>query len=227
MKKSLSIFIVSAVVLSALFSVLYFSGVLTKEYIVTFYSNDGTVLMVDRVKRNSSATPPSRPNMTYGSIFKCWDTDFSKVTEDLDVHPSCETIKDKPNVIAIHSSYVSKDSSVTIPIQLCGDVCLSGLDITIYYDENLIELESITEDKSVVINGEIPGRIKLNYISVENTVADVDIANLQFYVKAKEGNIIPISVEINGIYAFDDDLKKDKLIATEATIINGTIYVLK
>lgn len=197
----------------------------TATYTVTFYSNDGTVLKIDSVKEDSFATPPVNPVMTYGMVFKSWDTDFSKVTKDLEIHPVCEEIKGKPNVLAVQSRYSQKGGTVVVPIQLCGDVCVSGLDITVRYDQELLNLKAVTEDKGVMFNDATPGIIKLNYVSTQNTVADVDVCYLQFYVNATEGEI-PITIEINGIYAFEDEDKTDVLNVPESTVIDGKIYVV-
>ena len=195
------------------------------QYTVTFYSNDGTVLKIDSVTENTSATPPVAPTMTYGTVFKSWDTDFSKVTKDLEIHPVCEEIQDKPNALVVQSRYSKKDGTVVVPIQLCGNVCVSGLDITIRYDKELLKLKAVTEDKGVIFNDETPGIIKLNYVSTQNTVADVDICNLQFYVNADKSEI-PITIEINGIYAFEDQEKTDTLFIPESTVIDGKVFVI-
>lgn len=195
------------------------------KYTVSFYSNDGTVLKIDSVNENTSATPPVAPLMTYGTVFKSWDTDFSKVTKDLEVHPVCEEIKGKPNVLAVQGRYAKKDGTVVVPIQLCGNVCVSGLDITVRYDKELLKLKAVTEDKGVIYNDATPGIIKMNYVSAQNTVADVDICNLQFYVNATEGEI-PVTIEIAGIYAFEDQDKTDTLFIPESTVIDGKVFVI-
>lgn len=197
----------------------------TPKYTVTFYANNGTVLKIDSVSENSSAVPPATPSMTHGTVFKSWDTDFSNVTKDLEIHPVCEEIKDKPNVLVVQSRYSKKDGVVVVPIQLCGNVCVSGLDIIVRYDKELLNLKAVTEDKGVIFNDASPGVIKLNYVSTQNTVADVDICNLQFYVNAMEGEI-PITIEIAGIYAFEDQEQTDTLFIPESTVIDGKIFVI-
>lgn len=194
-------------------------------YTVTFYSNDGTVLKIDSVYENSSATPPVAPAMTYGTVFKSWDTDFSKVTKDLEIRPVCEEVKGKPNVLAVHSRYTTKDGTVVVPIELCGDICVSGLDITVRYNQDQLKLKAVTEDKAVIFNDATPGIIKLNYVSTKNTIADVEICNLQFYVNAAEGEC-PITIEINGIYAFENENETDALYIPESTVIDGKIFVV-
>ena len=198
----------------------------TKKYNVTFYSNDGMILKTDSITKNASAIPPVAPSMKYGTVFKSWDTDFSEITNDLEIHPVCEEVKNKPNVIAVQGRYTKKDSTVVVPIQLCGDVCVAGLDITVRYDKELLQLKAVTEDAGVVFNDATPGIVKLNYVSTKNTVGDVDICNLKFHVNATEGEI-PITLGIDGIYAFKDEGKSDKLYIPKSTVVDGKVYVVK
>lgn len=193
-------------------------------YDVTFYSDTGVVLKVDVVQKHLSATPPNSPKITYGKVFKSWDTDFSDVTNDLDVYPVCEDVKGKTNVIAAQSVYSAKENTLTVPIQLCGNVCVSGLDITIYYDKNSLQLKSVTEDGSVIYNDSTPGVVNLNYVSTENTTADVDLCNLQFLTGTSEGEL-PITIEVKSIYAFEDESKMDEMYIPDFTVINGAVYV--
>ena len=194
------------------------------EYAVTFYSDDGTILKIDYVKQNEAAVPPVSPVMTYGMIFKSWDTDFSNVTKNLEVRPVCDSVRGKTNVVALQSAYSKKDNTAFVPIQLCGDVCVAGLDLIIKYDSNLLRLESITEDKSVLYNIATPGVIRLNYISSENTDADVDIGILRFSVIAEEGEV-PVTVEINDIYAFEG--QSDDLIVPQSSVIDAKVFIVK
>lgn len=197
------------------------------EYTVNFYSNDDAILKSDTVSENSPAIPPDAPAMEYGSVFQSWDTDFSDVTQDLNIRPIYESVKGQKNVIAVHSAYAQNDSTVMVPVQLCGDVCVSGFDITIKYDSNSLQLESIDEDKAVVYNDQTPGTIKLNYVSTKNTVADVDVCNLYFKTLASDVEV-PIDVEIKSICAFDEaeDNTSDKLITPESSVINGKVYIV-
>ena len=195
-----------------------------KTYDVTFYSDTGVVLKIDTVQRHASAIPPKSPQMTYGKVFKSWDTDFSDVTCDLKVYPVCEEIKGKTNVISVQSVYSVKENLLTIPVQLSGNVCVAGLDITINYDNNALELQSVVEDGFVIYNDAIPGKVTLNYVSTQNTTADVDICNLQFLTSELEGEF-PITVEVKNVYAFKEDGEADELYVPDFTVINGTVYV--
>lgn len=204
--------------------IILLNGLKEKTYEVTFYSDTDVVLKIDTVKKHSSATPPSSPKITYGKVFKSWDTDFSNVTKDLDIYPVCEETKGKMNVIAVQSLYSAKENTITVPIQLCGNVCVAGLDITIHYDEDSLKLQSVTEDGSVIYNDSTPGMVNLNYVSTVNTTADVDLCNLQFLTGSNEGKV-PLTIEVKSIYAFEDESKTDGLYVPDFTVIDGTVYV--
>ena len=198
------------------------------EYKVTFFSDTDIVLKVDKVKKNNSAEPPREPQMTYGNIFKSWDKDFSRVRKNLKVHPVCESVIDKSNVFSMPGAYGKTGDTVFVPVQLSGNVCLSGFDITIEYDADALTLDSYFDnDEAVMINDETPGMLKINYISAKNTTADVDICTLKFFVKAKKGEC-PIKMTVNSIYAFEDsdDLSNDKLYTPESNVIDSTVYVI-
>ena len=197
------------------------------QYTVTFYSNDGTVLKIDSVEKGKTANPPAQPQMLYGTVFQSWDTDISSVTKNLEVRPICEDVKEKQNIFAIEGAYGKSGGTVIVPIRLCSEVCVSAFDMTISYDSNALDLISVSEDGAVLYNDEMPGKIKLNYVSTDNTLADVDICFLEFSIKAPSGQS-QVTLDMHSIYACQDSLESenDDLYVPEYTTINGTVYVL-
>lgn len=200
----------------------------TGDYKVTFYANDGSVLKIDYVDEGESATPPKQPQMLYGAVFCAWDTDFTEVKGDLEIRPVCEEVKDKTNVLAVEGVYGTTGGTVVVPVRLCGQVCVSGLDMTVSYDPEALELLSVTEDGGVVYNGEKPGKVRLNFASGENAEADVDLCYLEFAVKAQPG-ALPVTLEVHNIYAFREKLESnvDTMYKPEHTVINGTVFALQ
>ena len=192
------------------------------EYEVRFYSDDNSLFLIETVKANTAANPPNQPEISYGNIFVKWDTDFSNVNSDLNIHPVCKSFKGKSNTFAIDSAYCQKDETAILPLSLCGDVKLSGFDITVEYDKESLKLEKvISDDDSVLYNDEKPGKIKINYVSVKNTEADVDVCQFKFKVLTKKAEN-PVSIKVNKVYAWD---KKEKLYVPKHNIIDSTIYV--
>lgn len=196
-------------------------------YTVTFYSGDGTVLKIDQVAENAAARPPAEPQMPYGMVFKAWDTDFTAVTEDLEVRPVCEDTAEMTNVFAASGAYGRNGDTVAVPLLLCGDVCTAGFDATISYDPEKLELVSLVEDGAVVYNDETPGQIRLNYVSLENTTTDVDVCRMTFRIKAESGTA-PVEITVHEIYACDDtvDSANDSLYTQKSHVINSQVFVI-
>lgn len=226
MKKILLI-IISVVLLAT--SVLFIYNFLgSKEYTVTFVSDSGKELKIEKVRKNQSAQPPIEPQMSYGKIFKSWNESFSKVKKDIVVNPICEDVSDKSNVFALPGAYGSNGDYIYLPLMLCGDVCVSGFDITVNYDKDKLLFHSVyDEDGSVIYNAGVPGTIKINYVSAKNTTTDIDICKLKFAISSDE-ECIPIQITINKVYAFEDseDLANDKLYNPETNKIESTVYVI-
>ena len=196
------------------------------DYKVTFYANDGSILKIDYVDEGESATPPKQPQMVYGAVFCSWDKDFTQVTGDLEVRPIWEDVSEKANVLAVEGAYGTADGTVVVPVRLCGQVCVAGLDMTIRYDPEALELRSVTEDGGVLYNDQKPGTIRLNYVSGENTEADVDLCYLEFAIKSQPGEQ-PITLEIHDIYAFQEKMESnvDTMYKPACTVINSKVFV--
>ena len=192
-----------------------------QAYSVTFYSDDGSVLLIESVEEHKSATPPVQPEMSYGNIFVKWDKAFSDITSDLNVYPVTKKVTDETNVFALSGAYGQKGSDVIVPFQLCGSVCVSGFDLRIQYDPEVVELLSVFNvDGGIVYNDSEKGVVKLNFVSVENTTADVDICTFKFRIKADNGDI-PIKANVINAYAYEGET----LYKTDYLTIDSVIYV--
>ncbi len=191
-----------------------------KTYNVTFYSDNNTVLKIDNVIEHHSATPPVQPEMTYGNVFVKWNEDFTNISSDLDVHPEVKTVKSEKNVFALTGAYGTKGLEVVVPLQLCGDVLLSGFELKVTYDPEKLELLSVFNvDGGILLNDEEAGIVKINYVSIENTVSDVDICSFKFKIKAETGEI-PIKTNVISAYANDgDDMYK-----TDYSTVDSVVY---
>lgn len=193
-------------------------------YTVTFYADNGSILKIDAVPENGSATPPVEPEMSYGNIFTKWTSNFSAVKENMEIHPECQSVLGKDNVFALAGAYGKAGECIIVPLQLCGNVQLSGFDLTVEYDPEFLALEAVfNEDGGVVYNDEQPGQIRMNYVSVEDTVADVDICTFKFLVLADTGET-PISVSVNSICAGSED---DSMFVPKYTTIQAAVYIYR
>lgn len=215
------VLIAISIVVCVSFIIVLFVILANKSYNVKFYSDNKELLKIDTVKSGESANPPVEPELSYGSIFQKWDTDFSAVTKDLEVNPEFETISGKENVFALTGAYGKKDDTAITSLTLCGDVALSGFDITVEYDKDELSLDSVFgNDESVIFNEKEPGKINLNYVSTENTTADVDICSFKFKITGTQ-ETIPLTIKVNKVYAN----KGNDLISPRYTVLDSNVYV--
>ena len=191
-----------------------------RNYDVKFYSDNKELLKIDTVKSGESAEPPVEPELSNGNVFRKWDTDFSAVTTDLEIKPEFESVNGKENVFALSGTYGKKDKLVTTSLTLCGDVALSGFDITLEYDKDKLSLDSIFgNDENVIYNEKEPGKINLNYVSAENTTADVDICSFKFKITGNQ-KTIPLTIKVNKVYAN----KGNDLVTPNYSVIDANVY---
>ena len=216
---TITLFIIAAATALALFS----AYMTNKTYSVTFYSDDNAVLKIDTVKLGDSALPPVEPQVTYGKVFLHWDCDITKVREDLAVYPVCEEIAEKTNVFAMSGAYGKKDDSVYIPLTLCGNVCVAGVELVVEYDPGKLELESVYDiDGAVLCNSETPGKILLNFVSAYNSTGDMDLCSFKFKIITDDSSV-PVVASVDKLYAFDD---ADALVEENGCVVNANVYIL-
>lgn len=191
---------------------------------VTFYSDDHSVILVDKVKHNQSAEPPIVPELTYGNIFTKWDKDISNVTSNLDVYPEYESVLGKDNTFTLQGAYGKVGENVSVPLMLCGDVKISGFDAEIEYDPDNLEFDSAANpDGDALVNNPEPGKIKINFVSTNNVTADVDICFLKLILK-KDVDQTPLTIKINSIYAVDED---GELFVPEYNTVDSNVFVVQ
>lgn len=191
-------------------------------HLVTFYSDEGNVIWTEEVANNEAATAPTDPEMSYGSLFLGWKENFSKITADTDVYPEVASIVGVKNAFAIPTVYVKRGETVSIPFRLCGDVDVSGFDLTLEYDAELLELEAVSdEDGDVIYNDEVAGRIRMNFVSGRNVLGDIDICTFKFIAKGSE-NQTRIKVDIKKMVAVGED---DMMFSPEYTVFDTTVNI--
>lgn len=214
----------SVALIAAIVIVLVIIGLQTKaEYEAVFHSDSGEILAIEKVKQNETPSPPDDPHLTYGYIFKKWDTDFIEVKEDLDIYPETVSFTGKANVFALSGGYGSQEDAVYIPFVLRGEICLSGFSVSVNYDKDVLKLESVYDaDGAVIFNKETEGIVHINYTSLENTVADVDICSFKFRIK-EDVEKTDLHITMESICANKND---ETFYTPENNLIDASVYVL-
>lgn len=195
-----------------------------ESYMVVFKNGNGEILGSETVPSGEIVAPPEIPELPYGEIFLRWDQVLDAITTDTTVQTVSESVLGKPNVFALSGGYVSVDSTVAIPFQLCGDVELCGFDVTIQYDPEVLEFVDFTDEDDAIISNCIPesGTIRINYLSTENTIGDVDCCDLLFRA-LKFAEDTKLTITVNSIIALDEN---EQVYAPDYHVIHSEIHIM-
>ena len=192
-----------------------------QECEVIFYSDNERVISVSRILSGQTAIPPVDPQLRNGLVFQKWDKDVTNIKQDTEFHPQYVSVSESENAFVIPGTYGEYGTTVSVPLKLCGKVCLSGVDLTVEYDSDVLQLKDVTNaDEAVIYNGETPGMIRLNYVSTENTTADVDLCNFSFNI-LKDISETPIHIKVNSICANGE---QDEFYVPTYTLVDASVY---
>lgn len=97
--------------------------------------------------------------------------------------------------------------TVTVPIEMHSGEDVGGFELTVYYDKDTLEFESLGKG-NLIISDESNGlfdynhkadnaSIKIVYVVADTIKADGVIANIKFKLKKDSGEELPIGMEIN------------------------------
>lgn len=188
----------------------------------TFFSDDGSILRIESVEPGVLPAPPSLPEISYENIFLRWDYPDTATEGDVEIYPVYQTISGMQNAFVIPGAYGKCGETINLPLRLCGEVTLCGFDLAVEYDPEVLQLISVYgEDDSIMYNDETPGVVRINYVSVSNTTADIDICFLQFKILAESGEL-PVALDVKSIYAWDEE---EAMYVPEYQKLDGCIYV--
>ena len=192
------------------------------KHLVSFYSADDSLIETQQVGDGEDAISPADPIMPPGYILTGWDRSLTNITEDTAIHAVCVETTGKKNVLALSGTAGTNGSEVIVPLVLTGDVSIAGFDLTLTYDPKKLELKGITDDDGALIyNDEEPGKVRMNYVSVENTTGEVDLCRLHFTLLTDEGEL-PVKLDMSSAYVLVDDEKMEK---AEFTLIDAVVKV--
>lgn len=194
------------------------------DYTVTFMSGAGRVLKVENVASGQSATPPEDPGLLFGERFLAWDKPFTNVSEDLVIHAVTGSVTQDSNAFILENAYVQQGGDVIVPFLLGGNVCLSAFDVTVSYDREQFAFGGFSyEDGGLVSNClEDEGIIRMNFVSTDNVLSDVDLCGIVFH-HIGSADKSDISLMVNTIVAFDEN---DQPYTPEYAVYDATVNVL-
>ena len=189
---------------------------------VTYLSDDGSIVKSESAPTGVQPVPPSSPELSNDHIFLNWAPVSNTADENLEMRPIYQSVSGISNVFAMPGAYGTSEDVVCLPLRLCGDVLVCGFDLTVEYNPKALSLLSVfDEDDAVLCNDGTPGLVRINYVSIDNTTADVDICTFKFRILADSGET-PVTLAVKSVFAWDE---AEELYIPDYQTMDGCIFV--
>ena len=190
-------------------------------YTVKFYDYDGTtVLGTSSVAEGKAATPPTNPSKS-GATFLGWNGNYANVTKDESV---VAVYDDSKNIFTVESATGSVGDTVTLLVSVDGKVKTCGFDITIYYDNAILELVSYDSDLDldVVVNTEyLDNGVLLNFSAATEKTKSREIIALTFRIKDTTADATSVYVEKTSVKEMDGST----IIDSTCEFVDGVVTI--
>lgn len=208
-----------------------------KTVTITFALNypDAGVYAVKQTKTTDSLTEPAMPER-FSYRFLGWYTAASggtkvsfpgKFSEDTTVyaHWSQDLQTKQDNVFLLTGLYDAEQKTVTVELDLTGEVSLCGFDMRISYPKELVKLKELDEIRELpLVASSDPelGLIRFNYAVASNITEDRNILSMTFDVIGDPGEYIYI--ELLPVEVIKTDAAYD-IYPAESSQINWGVYI--
>ena len=195
-----------------------------KEYSVVFKDYDGTVLKIEVVDINTSATPPEDPTRC-GYEFIGWDKSFTNVTSDITVTAIYEKISIEPQFI-VSSNDAKRGDTIEVSVALKNNPGIASIILSVAFDSDALTLTEVIYNSSIggqtVQPQNMNSPVKLYWINgFADAEGDFVLATLKFTVKSDAtvgDHDITLSYNADDIY----DISETNL---PFGIVNGKVTV--
>ena len=191
---------------------------ISENYTVTFKDYDGTVLGIDTVPHGEAAVLPAEPKRN-GFIFSGWSGIYSNVTENSVVTAQYISSKEQ-NVFKVSNTNGTKDSTVSVTVELTGSVMMNGFELIMSYDSDKLKLSSAITGSGVIYNQTKNDQIKISYFNNQciNEYNGRVILTLKFTVLSDESVAVPLTLEWVDIFDASDN-------SVASSVINGQVVI--
>ncbi|MBR6581388.1 MAG: hypothetical protein IKK66_08825 [Ruminococcus sp.] len=191
--------------------------VVSSDKIVVEYKNSNGDSLFNEIGEISDISLKKPSFLSEREVFIGWKEDVliseiadSKFTADeLVLTAESMDISSVENVIYNNSVYVSNKGSCefVLPVVIGGITDFAVMDLEISYDSEMLELIEVTSDDSDVMYNHIKeeDKILINFVSIENVNADVNLCNLKFKVLPNNKNVTALSYNVTDIAAWSED----------------------
>lgn len=205
------------------------------DKIVVEYKNSNGDIFYNEIDKISDISLKKPSFLSEREVFTGWKEDIliSEIADstfnadELVLTAESMDISSVENVIYNNSVYVSSEGTreFVIPVVIGGITDFAVMDLEINYDSEMLELLEVTSDDSDVIYNHIKeeDKILINFVSVENVNADVNLCNLKFKVLPNNKNVTALSYNVTDIAAWSED--KSDYRDVNYSIVNSKIVM--
>ncbi len=195
------------------------------QYTVVFTGSQGTLLNQQQVTAGSYALPPKLKHENDSIAFRCWSQHLYNIQNDTEVTPVYQDLRQTPNAFYMDAQYARLGEEVSMPLLLGGVVRLSGLELTLSYDSDvLLDFRCDVEGSPFHIVSSEVGKVVLRLDADENLTQTITAATLHFRIARNRDDVARTAVTVE---------MKDPLMVvsgletgTGSTAVHGDIYIL-
>ena len=191
---------------------------------VVFYNYTGEVIKTDTIPQGASVIQPPENATADGYVFTGWDKSLTDIQEDTCFYPLYSDIREGDNVVFSSSAYFAPEETISLSVQVGGNVSFASMELQVTFDHSLLKFESVSDvdPDGVCYYDEKSETIYFAMASAQNINAEVDLFTIQLSVKSQVPEHAELLLEIHDIAAFDN---QNELITTSGSTINGNIFL--
>lgn len=165
-----------------------------KMFEVRFLDYDGRV--ISTILSGGNVRVPCPPTRE-GFLFSGWDKPLKSITEDTEVNAQYLT-GDEANIFAVSTENGGVGDSISVTVKLQGTSLLSGFDMRLRYNADLLEFVSLDSQRAFdVTANKVAGSnlIAFNYSSARNVNKTGEILSATFRIKDSNADFARVWLE--------------------------------
>ena len=195
------------------------------KFTVVFQGSQGTELARQQVTAGSSAIPPELTQNGDGIVFRGWSKHLYNIQKDTQVTPVYEDLRLSANAFYMDAAYALPGEDVTMTLWLSGNVRLSGIELTLSYDKDVLRnFRCDVEGSPFRIVSTTEDSVTLRLESPDNLTEAMAAATIHFTVSKDRADVARTTIQI---HMADPVLTvSGAQIGTGSNAVHGDIYIL-
>lgn len=194
-------------------------------YTVTFLDDRGEILEQQQVPEGGFAVPPAKESPNNGMVFRGWSQKLYDINRSTEVTPVYQDLRNEKNAFYIDSQCAQLGEEVTTDLWLCGNVCLSSIQLSLEYDPNvLLDLKCDTAGSPFTVVSTEPGAVILRLDETQNLTGLITVASICFSINPESDTIAKTRIRID----MEDPamMKEGGEVGADSCAVHSDIFLL-